>query len=205
MPESNDLAKSRAGLDVARPLCPADSLRIDLVSTLRLVIDAAGESVLEGRGADVTRLVSAVEQLTRLLPKAATEAPEHHREDPRAALLALILQQRAREGIGAEGVDARDDEIARLQAENAQLRSVAMAAGLAVAHASCGTPPEPDIVPPSERADRDPGMRPGPDDGKPPTVIDGDAVDIRNGFDNVDEPWRQHMNRNYDRWADNRD
>jgi hypothetical protein len=48
-----------------------------------------------------------------------------------------------------------------------------------------------DVVPPGEIADRDPGMGPGPDDKPPPTVIDVDAVDIRAGFGNADEPWRQ--------------
>jgi hypothetical protein len=124
----DDLAKSRAeaaallGLDVARPLCPADSLRIDLVSTLRLVIDAAGESVLEGRGADITRLVGAVEQLTKLLPKAATEAPSH-REDPRKALLKIIMTMRERDADAFEGYDGKVKQVEALQAEVEQLRA----------------------------------------------------------------------------------
>src|SRR5258705_13921660 len=45
-------------------LCPADRLRVDMVSTLRLVIDHAGEAVLAGGAADLTRLVGAVDHLT---------------------------------------------------------------------------------------------------------------------------------------------
>jgi hypothetical protein len=155
------------------------------------VVDHAAVTAMEGGSADVGRLVSAVEQLVRLLPPKSTEAPSHHRADPRAALLALILEQRARAGIPAEGIS----EIAALRAENEQLRR---AAGLAVQLADV-VPTEPDVVPPSERAECDPGMRPGPDDPpRTPTVIEGKAepvddgaVDIRAGFGNVDEPWRQ--------------
>jgi hypothetical protein len=79
-------------------LCASDRLRVDMVSTLRLVIDHAGEAVLAGGAADLTRLVGAVDHLTKLLPKAATEAPSH-RADPRKALLEMILQMRDRDEI----------------------------------------------------------------------------------------------------------
>jgi len=105
-------------------LCASDRLKVDLVSTLRLVIDHAGQVALEGGTADVGRLVSAVEQLTRLLPK-TTEAPTH-RADPRAALLALILQQRDREEIGERTEEpSLRERIAVLEAENAKLRAAA--------------------------------------------------------------------------------
>jgi hypothetical protein len=128
MSESNDLVKARQeaaallGLDPARPMCPADSLRVDLVSTLRLVIDAAGETVLEGGSADIGRLVGAVEQLTKLLPKAATEAPSH-REDPREALLKIIMTMRERDADAFEGYDGKVKQVEVLQAEIAQLKA----------------------------------------------------------------------------------
>jgi hypothetical protein len=128
MPESNDLVKARReaaellGLDPARPMCPADSLRVDLVSTLRLVIDAAGETVLEGGSADLGRLVGAVEQLTKLLPKAATE-PAQTREDPREALLKIIMTMRERDADAFEGYDGKVKQVEVLQAEIAQLRA----------------------------------------------------------------------------------
>jgi hypothetical protein len=189
-------------------MCPADSLRVDLVSTLRLVIDAAGETVLEGGTADIGRLVGAVEQLTRLLPKAATEAPSH-REDPRAALLALIMQQRERDGIPDEGttqatINAQAAEIAQLRAQLAGEEPTV------TAYRVIRKPgrPEADIVPPSELGDfHIGGPKPGPDDPRPPVVIEGkavatndapepapaaeDMVDLRAGFNDTPEPWRQ--------------
>jgi hypothetical protein len=161
------------------------------------VIDAAGETVLEGGTADIGRLISATEQLTKLLPK--TVEPVSHRPDPREALLQLILEQRRCAGIPDSGVDERDDELAELKAEVEQLRAVAMAAGLAVPHASCGTPPEADVTPPSEIGEFYRGApRPGPDDRTPVTIegkaepADDGAVDIRGGFssDNSDQSWR---------------
>jgi hypothetical protein len=213
----DDLAKSRAeaaallGLDVARPLCPADALRVDLVSTLRLTIDAASANVLEGGSADVGRLVGAVEQLQKLLPRASTE-PEARRSDPRKALLELIMQQRERDGVPTEGIS----EVAALKAEIAALKAGGLtgrAAGLAV------TPI--DVVPPSEIGEFFRGApRPGPDDHlappRTPTVIEGKATaapaaktsptldDVASAYSKPEEPWRSHLNRNFDPWADNR-
>jgi hypothetical protein len=170
-------------------LCPADRLRCDLVATLRIAIDHAGATAMEGGSADVGRLVSAVEQLTRLLPKAATEAPSH-RADPRKALLEMILTMRER----GELSDRAMEPITGCAADPTVI-----------------TPSEADVVPPGELADRDPGMRPGPDDPKPPVTIEGkaapaaeDMVDLRAGYNDTPEPWREHLNRHYDPWADNR-
>jgi hypothetical protein len=103
-------------------LCASDRLKVDLVSTLRLVIDHAGQVALEGGTADIGRLVVAVEQLTRLLPKAATEAPSH-REDPRKALLKIIMTMRERDADAFEGYDGKVKQVEVLQAEIAQLRA----------------------------------------------------------------------------------
>jgi hypothetical protein len=109
-------------------LCPADRLRVDMVSTLRLVIDHAGEAVLAGGAADLTRLVGAVDHLTKLLPKAATE-PVSHRADPRKALLEMILQMRDRDEIADTAAEpSLRSRIAELEAENAKLRAAARAA-----------------------------------------------------------------------------
>jgi hypothetical protein len=108
-------------------LCASDRLKVDLVSTLRLVIDHAGQVALEGGTADIGRLVVAVEQLTRLLPKAATE-PQPHRADPRKALFELLMQMREREGVPDEGttqatINAQAAEIAQLRAQLAALKA----------------------------------------------------------------------------------
>jgi hypothetical protein len=173
-------------------------VRLDCAVALRLGLDELQGRLIRGESIDMAKMLTASEALAKILPAAVLSAPpEERREDPRRALFDLIMAQRERAGIPDEGFDERDDEIARLQAENEQLRAVARAAGLAVPHAACGAPIDGDVVPPSEIADRDPGMGPGPDDRAPPTVIEGkaepadDGVDIRQGFGNADEPWRQ--------------
>jgi hypothetical protein len=103
-------------------LCPADRLRCDLVATLRIAIDHAGATAMEGGSADVGRLVSAVEQLTRLLPPKTVE-PVSHREDPREALLKIIMTMRERDADGFEGYDGKVKQVEVLQAEIAQLRA----------------------------------------------------------------------------------
>jgi hypothetical protein len=133
MPESNDLAKAHReaaallGLDPAHPLCPADGLRVDLVSTLRLVIDAAGETVLEGGSVDLSRLVNAVETLIRLLPGRELPQParEHDRNDPQRLLFEMYMAARRRGGVSDEGkiVDGLRDEVEALQAEVAELKA----------------------------------------------------------------------------------
>jgi hypothetical protein len=121
-------------------LCPADRLRVDMVSTLRLVIDHAGEAVLAGGAADLTRLVGAVDHLTKLLPKAATE-PVSHRADPRKALLEMILQMRDRDEIADTAAEpSLRSRIAELEAENAKLRAALAAKAGAP---SPGSPPAP--------------------------------------------------------------
>jgi hypothetical protein len=126
-------------------LCASDRLKVDLVSTLRLVIDHAGEMALEGGTADIGRLVGAVEQLTKLLPKTATEAPSH-RADPRKALLELILQQRDREEIGERTEEpSLRERIAALEAENKRLRAGA-APGAAPVEAAPAAPAANNVV-----------------------------------------------------------
>jgi hypothetical protein len=209
-PRSDDRSQARReaafllGVDIDH-LSAADGLRVDMISALRLVIDHEQAAVLDGGSADLGKLNVAVASLIALLPNRELPKAASSREDPRAVLLKLILEQRARAGIPDQGVDERDDEIARLQAEVEQLRAVAMAAGLVVPHAACAAPTEADVVPPGEIGDfHIGGPKPAPDDPAPPTVIDVDAIDIRDGFDNKSEPWRDHMNRHYDPWADNR-
>jgi hypothetical protein len=122
MTEPNDLKASRReaaqllgfGDDPSR-LCPADRLKVDLVSTLRLVIDHAGEVVLEGGTADLGRLVTAVEHLTRLLP--AAREPPPTRDDPRVVLWNMLKEGRDRLAEGFEGYDGKCRQIEALQAE----------------------------------------------------------------------------------------
>jgi hypothetical protein len=93
------------GLDPARPMCPADSLRVDLVSTLRLVIDAATESLI------------------KLLPGRELPKPTSSRDDPRETMLRTYLQMRERGALAGEGYDGKVARIAELEAEVAALKA----------------------------------------------------------------------------------
>jgi hypothetical protein len=106
-------------------LCASDRLKVDLVSTLRLVIDHAGQVALEGGTADIGRLVGAVEQLTKLLPKAATE-PAPSRDDPnswRSQMWETYQAMRARGAAAGQGYDGLVLENERLRAEVAALKA----------------------------------------------------------------------------------
>ena len=105
-------------------LCGADRVRVGMVAGLMAAVDAATESLLAGNSSagDIGRLTSSVDALIRLLPKAATEAPSH-REDPRKALLKMIMQMRERDADGFEVYDGKVKQVEVLQAEIAQLRA----------------------------------------------------------------------------------
>jgi hypothetical protein len=176
----------------AGALSPEQMLRADCATALRLGLDALQGALIRGESVDMAKMLTASEALARLLPPAVLAAPPaERREDPRKALLEMILTMRARGALS----DRAMEPITGRAAEPTVI-----------------TPTEADVVPPCEIADRDPGMRPGPDDPAPPVTIeataapaaDADAVDLRLGFNDVEEPWRSHMNRHYDPWADNR-
>jgi hypothetical protein len=190
---SDDLLRSRQEaalllrLDPSN-LSPSDALRCDLIATLRLSIDSAQADALEGRAADLGRLIVATESLVKLLPSEPPK-PESQRDDPRVVLWNIIKEGRDRAALGFEGYDGKCKQIEALQAEVAALKAQLVGAGLAPAlpdanSSACRmnlaiTPRESDIVPPGERAECDAGPRAGPDDPKPRrpgSVIEGTAV-----------------------------
>jgi hypothetical protein len=199
----------------AGALSPEQMLRLDCAVALRLALDELQGRLIRGESVDMAKMLTASEALARLLPSAVLAAPPaERREDPRAALFNLIMQQRERDGIPAEGttratIRAQAAEIAQLRA---RLGDAPTVVEFDQHPGADRTVPDVDIVPPSEIADRDPGMRPGPDDRKPVTieakaapVADADAVDLRAGFNNdTPEPWRDYLNARHDPWADNR-
>jgi hypothetical protein len=123
-------------------LCGADRVRVGMVAGLMAAVDAATESLLAGNSSagDIGRLTSSVDALIRLLPKAATEAPSH-REDPREALLKIIMTMRERDADAFEGYDGKVKQVEALQAEVEQLR--AQLAGKAPEDADVPTVVEP--------------------------------------------------------------
>src|SRR3984893_10191127 len=77
-------------------LSPADGLRVDMISALRLVIDAEQASVLSGGSADLGKLNVAVQSLIALLPGRELPEPESQREDPRQVMWRIYSEMRAR-------------------------------------------------------------------------------------------------------------
>jgi hypothetical protein len=128
------------GRDPSR-LGASDRLKVDLVSTLRLVIDHAGEAVLDGGVTDLGRLVTAVEHLTKLLPARQLEPPVQTRSDPREALLRMFMQMKERGEIDETKVATNQ----ALRAENKRLR--AEIAALKAAAPARPLPGTPDDVP----------------------------------------------------------
>jgi hypothetical protein len=96
----SDLARARAEAATLlrldpQHLSPTDTLKCDIVASLRLVIDSAQADVLDGSSADLGKLLVAVETLTKLLPAVGAEQVAVGASDARARVLALILNHKA--------------------------------------------------------------------------------------------------------------
>jgi hypothetical protein len=167
-------------------LCGADRVRVGMVAGLMAAVDAATESLLAGNSSagDIGRLTSSVDALIRLLPKAATEAPEH-REDPRAALLKIIMTMRERDADAFEGYDGKVKQVEALQAEVAQLR--AQLAGKAPEDSDVPTVVERVPAPAAKAAKVVPLERRAP----PPTSASAPAA--RSYDYDVERGWRDHV------------
>ena len=172
---SDDLLRSRQEaalllrLDPSN-LSPSDALRCDLIATLRLSIDSAQADSLEGRAADLGRLIVATESLVKLLPSEPPKPEASQRADPRVVLWNIIKEGRDRLAAGEEGYDGLVRKAKRLQAEVAALKAQLVGAGLApalpvVPNSTAIDLAEADITPPGEiGGECYAGIRPGPDD-----------------------------------------
>jgi hypothetical protein len=140
-------------------LTPEQSMRVDVASALRVLLDTQSGRLVRGESLDARELLMASEALSRLLPPAvlATPPAEQH-DDNEAAIAPLRKLFRFLHG-----------RVAELEVENAQLRS-----RLGLPARGAGTPISPplsDIVPPAEwRGETYAGVRPGPDDPRPVTI-----------------------------------
>jgi hypothetical protein len=218
-PRSDDRAEARKeaarllGLDVER-LSPADALRVDLVSSLRLVVDSEQASILSGGAADVARLNVAVASLIALLPNSKLPEPkpaDGGPSDPRVHMWNSYLAARRRGEIAkAESTyEGALREVERLRAEVEALK-----AGAAAPTVPNGTgvvpkgPVEPalDNVVPLARPTTAHQCAVAPQPPKPaPQPQAANMVDLRAGYNNAEEPWRGFVGgRPYDRWSDNR-
>ena len=193
---SDDLLRSRQEAALLlrldpQNLSPSDALRCDLIATLRLSIDSAQADALEGRAADLGRLIVATESLVKLLPSEPPR-PAANRPDPRQEMWLIYKQMRERGELNLKPLAPDQHRIAELEGENARLKArlagepepiEALPLGTNVPKTGTNAPPgnvgsttiDPtDVVPPSEWRGV-PQMR-GPDDPKPPVTIEGKAV-----------------------------
>jgi hypothetical protein len=136
MEQPNDLLKARTEaalllrLDPSN-LSPSDTLRCDLIASLRLVVDDASASVLDGRAPDLARLLTATESLIRLLPSEPPQ-PASRGADPREIMWRTYKQMRDRGALVGEGYDGKVAENERLKARIAELEAALAAPATAV-------------------------------------------------------------------------
>jgi hypothetical protein len=129
MEQPNDLLKARTEaalllrLDPSN-LSPSDTLRCDLIASLRLVVDDASASVLDGRAPDLARLLTATESLIRLLPSEPPQ-PASRRIDPRQIMWETYLGMRRRGELDPTTYDGQRRRIAELEAKVAELEAAA--------------------------------------------------------------------------------
>jgi hypothetical protein len=186
------------GVNIENP-SPADALRIDMISALRLVIDAEQGAILSGGSADLGKLNVAVQSLIALLPGSKLDEPASSRPDPRKVMWETYLNMRRRGELAEptstyEGMKA---EVERLRGEVAALK-----AGVSVP-AESETPPAPERAPDNVVKLHDNSGRaaaPTPQPPKPVPPATGLLTD------DVDEPWRDWCGSGpgYDRWSDRR-
>jgi hypothetical protein len=124
MEQPSDLLKARTEaalllrLDPSN-LSPSDALRCDLIASLRLVVDDASATVLDGRAPDLARLLTATESLIRLLPSEPPKAESSH-ADPRTVMWETYLAMRRR----GELADSYRSPQQRLEAARAKVAEI---------------------------------------------------------------------------------
>jgi hypothetical protein len=197
MAEPHDLLKARResaallGLGDVERLSPADTLRCDLISTLRLAIDGEQATVLDGGSADLAKLITATENLIRLLP--GHELPEPKPadggpSDPRRIMLETYMGMRRRGELAdaTTTFEGRGRRIAELEAEVAALK--AALAGRAPGEPTLASSLPPNVVPlrTSERSEVSPSLHKAAAAPPAPTGL---------LTDNVEEPWRPFVSR----------
>jgi hypothetical protein len=207
-PRSDDRAQARReaaallAVDIEH-LSPADNLRVDMVSALRLVIDSEQASILSGGSADLQKLNVAVASLIALLPGSKLDEPASSRPDPRKAMLETYLGMRRRGALAGEGLDGAKLRIERLQAELAAKDAELAALRAGVPAPSTATPLPDNVVPLARRAgdagDSFPRVVPRSDPPKPAPAAPAAGILT----DDEDQLWRPFVSGGayYDRWG----
>jgi hypothetical protein len=192
---SDDLQRSRheAALLLRldpQNLSPSDALRCDLVATLRLSIDAAQADALEGRAADLGRLIVATESLVKLLPSEPPQ-PASRGADPRQIMWETYLGMRKR-GELADPMSTHEGRIAEV--ERLKARIAELEAGAPAPDESTPTTPPDNVVPLA----RQPRARvtPQPPTPTPPppaaaSAVFGELVMVVDA--SSDESWRDYV------------
>jgi hypothetical protein len=165
---------SLLGFDVAS-LTPAQSIKTDLVSSLRLALDTLTAAQLAGEHVDTVKLLSAAEALERLLPSLVAVEQEAEDQSAQAALLDVIA------GYDKAATDEKEDRIAILEAALADRdRQIAALSGT-----PAETPPAP-APSPTVKPERDAKVVPlrSPSaEPKPPTAHEAWAREYYGGRD----------------------
>jgi hypothetical protein len=108
----------------ADSLSPDQMLRLDCAVALRLALDDLQGRVVRGESVDMTRMLTASEALSRLLPPAALASPlPANSPDPREIMLRTYLEMRRRGAQFGLGYDGLKLENERLRAEIAALKA----------------------------------------------------------------------------------
>jgi hypothetical protein len=163
-------------------LSAEQATRVDIATALRVLLDNQTGKLLRGESLDARELLMASDALSKILPQ-LREPAAAPREDPRQVMWQIYSEMRSRGEINlrkdgeipGEGLQAK---ITQLESENAQLRA-ALGGSITLLHgvkSSAITPREADITPPSELGQCHVGVKPGPDDPKPPATIEAHAV-----------------------------
>jgi hypothetical protein len=180
-------------------LSSLEAIRADIVTTLRTWLDGTQGQLLSGGTADPTKILAVAEALGKLVPE------REHRsrgEDPRQHMWATYIGMRRRGEISDRAAEpSLREQLAKVQAENAALRveiEALRAVGGAAQVESAPAAPLPDNVVPLTKP-----AAPAPAAAPSRPFVNGTS-DLVARYTVPDEPWREHMNANYDPWADNR-
>src|SRR3984893_9588408 len=164
-------------------LMPEQSMRVDVATALRVLLDTQSGRLVRGESLDARELLMASEALSRLLPP-LREPPSEPREDPRQVLWRIYSEMRERGEVPHVGwhqhrIDALEAEVAALKA---QLVGAGLAPALPDANSSdrrtnlAIDPALADIALPGEHGvEPRVGIERGPDDPPKPRVIEGKA------------------------------
>jgi hypothetical protein len=214
-PRSDDRLQARReaatllGVDVDH-LSAADGLRVDMVSSLRLVIDAEQAAILAGGQADLGKLNVAVQSLIAMLPAGELPAPPvSDGPSPQEVMWQTYKQMRDRGALVGEGYDGLKCTVERLKTENEQLKAQ-LAGAPAPDEAELESLPN-NVVKLSPPASAAPAAPPKSVPPTPPTDEErARALAIANApvpehirdTRPKGEAWRDHMSSaHYDRWA----